>query len=61
MSDPESDKMNGSLIIVEAESAAAARAVMEKDIYWTGNVVSLSVHPLFLSPPSLVFPPASLS
>jgi hypothetical protein len=51
MSDPISDKLNGSLLIVEAESAAAVRAVIEKDIYWTSDVVSSSV----------VYPPALLS
>ena len=43
MSDPASETMNGSLLIVEAESAAAVRAVMERDIYWASNVVSPSV------------------
>ena len=45
MSDPTADKMNGSLLVVEAESAAAVRAVIEKDIYWASNVVSSSVYP----------------
>ena len=47
MSDPESDKekFNGSLIVVEAESAAAVRAILEKDIFWTNNVVSPSIDP----------------
>ena len=49
MSDPASGNLNGSLLIVEAESAAAARTVIEKDIYWSSNVVSLS----FYSPASL--------
>lgn len=40
LSDPESEKMNGSLLVAEAESAAAVRAVMESDIYWSSNVVS---------------------
>jgi uncharacterized protein YciI len=43
LSDPESEKMNGSLLVAEAESAAAVRAVMESDIYWFSNVVSPSV------------------
>ena len=53
MSDPESDKekFNGSLIVVEAESAAAVRAILEKDIFWTNNVVSPSIDPTVL--PSL--------
>jgi len=38
MSDPTSDKMNGSLLVVEAESAAAVRAIIEKDVYWASNV-----------------------
>jgi len=38
LSDPESGTMNGSLIIAEAESVAAVRAVMERDIYWSNNV-----------------------
>jgi uncharacterized protein len=40
LSDPQSGTMNGSLIIVEAESVAAVRAVIERDIYWSSNVVS---------------------
>jgi uncharacterized protein YciI len=51
LSDPESEKMNGSLLIAEAESAEAVRAVMESDIYWSSNVVSLSV---WAFPPSPV-------
>ena len=43
MSDPASETMNGSLLIVEAENAEAVRAVMERDIYWASNVVSPSV------------------
>ncbi|KAI0261987.1 hypothetical protein BC834DRAFT_829480 [Gloeopeniophorella convolvens] len=31
-------KLNGSLLVVEAESAAAVRAALEKDPYWDGNV-----------------------
>jgi len=52
---PESDKdkMNGSLVVIEAENAAAVRAVLEKDIFWANNVVSPSMippshHPSFL-------------
>jgi len=33
-----SDKQNGSLVILEAESAEAVRAIVEKDVYWTKNV-----------------------
>jgi uncharacterized protein YciI len=40
MSDPTSDQMNGSLLVVEAESAPAVRAVIEGDIYWANDVVS---------------------
>ena len=39
-SDPESERMNGSMLVVEAESAAAVRAVVERDVYWASNVVS---------------------
>ena len=40
MADPaNADKFNGSLLIFEAESAAAVRAVVEQDIYWAQNVV----------------------
>ena len=40
MADPTNlDKLNGSLLIVEAESVAAVRAVLEQDKYWTQNVV----------------------
>jgi len=59
MSDPASDKMNGSLLIVEAESAAAVRAVIEEDIYWTASVVSFSSIRLIF-PHGLAIPPASL-
>jgi len=47
MSDPESDKdkMNGSFLVVEAENAAAVRAVLEKDIFWANSVVSSSMTP----------------
>ncbi|KAI0298123.1 hypothetical protein B0F90DRAFT_1632930 [Multifurca ochricompacta] len=38
VADPESKILNGSLLVVEAESAAAARAVLEKDPYWANNV-----------------------
>jgi uncharacterized protein YciI len=47
LSDPESGTMNGSLIIAEAESVAAVRAVMERDIYWSNNVVSPFIFILF--------------
>jgi uncharacterized protein YciI len=51
MSDPASGNLNGSLLIVEAESAAAARTVIEKDIYWSSNVVSSFVYAAFSLPP----------
>jgi len=39
MADPaNADKFNGSLLVFEAESAAAVRAVVEQDIYWAQNV-----------------------
>ena len=61
MSDPASDKMNGSLLIVEAESPAAVRVAIEEDVYWTSNVVSFSSIRLISPPHDLTFPPASLS
>jgi len=30
--------MNGSVLVFEAESAAAVRAMIEEDVYWTNNV-----------------------
>ena len=42
-----SDKLNGSLLIFEAESAAAVRAVVEQDVYWTQNVVRWPLPPTF--------------
>ena len=33
-------KMEGSLIIYEAESIEAVRKIVETDVYYTGNVVS---------------------
>lgn len=49
MANPEtSDKLNGSLLIFEAESAAAVRAVVEQDVYWTQNVVRWPLPPTFL-------------
>jgi hypothetical protein len=50
VSDPEldKDKFNGSLLVVEAESAAAVRAILEKDIFWTNNVMSPFFSPSFL-------------
>jgi len=36
--DPASNDNNGSLVIVEAESVEAVRAIIEKDAYWTNNV-----------------------
>jgi len=61
MSDPASDKMNGSLLIVEAESPAAVRVVIEEDIYWTSNVVSFSSIRLISSPRSCLPACPSLS
>lgn len=58
MSDPDSDKdkSNGSLLVVEAESAAAVRAILEKDLFWTNNVVSPSIDPsVLLLLPLVVF------
>jgi len=36
--DPESGEMNGSVLVFEAESAAAVRSMIEEDVYWTTNV-----------------------
>jgi len=36
--DPESGDMNGSVLVFEAESAAAVRGMIEEDVYWTNNV-----------------------
>ncbi|KAH9983704.1 hypothetical protein BJV74DRAFT_776587 [Russula compacta] len=38
LSDAETEKFNGSLFVVEAESVAAVREVLEKDPYWINNV-----------------------
>ena len=43
--DPVSGDANGSMFILELESAAAVRAELEKDPYWTGNVVRVVVSP----------------
>ncbi|KAH9040238.1 hypothetical protein EDB84DRAFT_1005771 [Lactarius hengduanensis] len=55
-SDPESGEAKGSMLIYEAESAAAVRGFLENDPYWAGNVwdkekleirlVTLTVFPL---------------
>lgn len=34
-------KMEGSLIIYEAESIEEVRKIVETDVYYTGNVVSM--------------------
>jgi hypothetical protein len=39
LSDAETEKFNGSLFVVEAESVAAVREVLEKDPYWINDVV----------------------
>ncbi|KAI0258814.1 hypothetical protein BC834DRAFT_974768 [Gloeopeniophorella convolvens] len=31
-------KLNGSVVVFEAESAEAVRAIIERDAYWAGNV-----------------------
>lgn len=36
-------KMVGSMIIIKAENIAAARELVEGDVYWTANVVSYSL------------------
>jgi uncharacterized protein YciI len=36
-------KMVGSMLIIQAESLAAASKRIESDIYWTSNVVSIIV------------------
>jgi len=38
LSDPVSGQKNGSVLIIEAENAAAVRDVVEGDLYWTSNV-----------------------
>ncbi|KAH9954636.1 hypothetical protein BGW80DRAFT_405988 [Lactifluus volemus] len=39
LADPtNSDKLNGSSLVVEAENVAAVCAVLEQDLYWTRNV-----------------------
>ncbi len=48
-SDPESGEANGSMLVFEAESAAAVRATLEKDPYWTGNVVRVVFLPSLLA------------
>lgn len=30
-------KLNGSMMVIEAESAEAVRKIVEKDIYWTAS------------------------
>jgi len=36
--DPESGDPNGSVLVLEAESLAAVRAIVEEDPYWKGGV-----------------------
>ncbi len=36
---PPEKKMVGSLMIFEAESYAEVKALIENDVYWTGDVV----------------------
>jgi hypothetical protein len=37
--DPESGDSNGSVLVLEAESVVAVRAILEEDPYWKGEVV----------------------
>ena len=53
--DAASDEMNGSLVIVEAESVEAVRAVFEKDVYWTTNVVRFFSSPFNFSSLAFLF------
>ncbi|KAI0343502.1 hypothetical protein BDW22DRAFT_1328402 [Trametopsis cervina] len=55
----DSKKMVGSFLIFEAESIEAVREIVEKDVYWTGNVwdkEKLAIIPFVAAHP---FPPAS--
>ena len=41
---PDGDKqMIGSLMIFEASSYAEVKALVESDVYWTGNVVHMAL------------------
>ena len=37
--DPESGEQNGGVLVLEAESVVAVRAIIEEDPYWKGGVV----------------------